>query len=287
MKLLPVKNVLTFDIEDWFHAEVFGNRFPIENWDQLESRVKRNTEIILNFLSRNNIKATFFFLGWVAEKFPEIVRSASEEGHEIASHGYTHTRVDKLTPDTFRQEVRESVELLNSISGQEISGFRAPTFSITEETLWALPILLEEGIKYDSSIFPIYHDRYGIPNAPTEPYIIHKNGNDKIVEFPMPTINITKYKLPFGGGGYFRLYPFWLSMKFMQKYQNSGRPIIFYAHPWEFDTGMPKIDLGAMKKIRHYHGISKFLERLEIVTSNFEFTSFEKSSIWDLVKDNG
>lgn len=285
MKLLPMKNVLTFDIEDWFHAEVFGSRFPMHNWDQLESRVKGNTEIILNFLSKKNVKATLFFLGWVAEKYPEIVKFASEEGHEIASHGYTHTRVDKLKPDEFRNEVRESAKLLSSISDKKIIGFRAPTFSITKKTLWALPILLEEGMKYDSSIFPIYHDRYGIPDAPSEPYVIHENGSHQIVEFPMPTIRITKYKIPFGGGGYFRLYPFWLSMKFMEKYRDSGRSIIFYAHPWEFDVGMPKIDLAFLKKIRHYHGINKFLERLEIITSTFEFTSFERSSIWDSVED--
>ncbi len=281
-----MKNVLSFDIEEWFHAEIFGNRFPKSLWNGLESRVKIGTEIILNFLSKKNVKATFFFLGWVAEKYPEIVKITSDEGHEIGSHGYNHIRIDKLSPPGFRDEVKKSVELLRSISGKKILGYRAPTFSITKETLWALPILLEEGYKYDSSVFPIYHDRYGIPDAPLTPYIAYRNDRNSIVEFPMPTVQIGKYNLPFGGGGYFRLYPLWLSMKFMEKCQLNDRPVIFYAHPWEFDRGIPKIDLKLFETIRHYHGNHKILDRLDSLISSFDFTSFEKSSLWESMKES-
>lgn len=278
-----MRNILSFDIEEWFHAEIFGNRFPKSSWDGLESRVKVGTEIILNFLSRKNIKATFFFLGWVGEKYPELVKIAAGEGHEIGTHGYNHIRVDKLSLEGFRDEVHESAKLLGSISGKKVLGFRAPTFSITKKTLWAFPVLSEAGIKYDSSIFPIHHDRYGIPDAPLTPYVAFQNGKDSIVEFPMPTVQIGKHNVPFGGGGYFRLYPLWLNLKFVEKCQVRERPVIFYAHPWEFDTNAPKIDLKFLDRIRHYYGSKKILDRLETLTSSFEFTSFERSSLWEMV----
>lgn len=279
-----MKNILSFDIEDWFHPEIFGSRFPQPSWNKLESRVLNSTEIILDFLSRKNLKATFFFLGWVGEKNPKIVEIAAKEGHEIACHGYAHTRVDQLSPEEFRRELRMSIDILKSASGKEVMGYRAPTFSITKNTLWALPILVEEGISYDSSIYPIYHDRYGIPDAPKHPHIIYRNGKQSLTEFPMSTVNIGKYNLPFGGGGYFRLYPFWLTMRLMKKCHKENQPVIFYAHPWEFDTGLPRVDLSFLGRIRHYTGISKFLERLTILTQMYEFTSFENSTLWDLVE---
>jgi len=277
-----MKNILSFDIEDWFHPEIFGNRFNKENWDKLESRVKESTEIILNFLSKNNLKATFFFLGWIAEKCPQIVELTVKGGHEIGVHGYSHTRLDMLTPDEFRDELKLSINILSSISGKKLLGYRAPTFSITKNTLWALPILMEEGIRYDSSIYPIYHDRYGIPDAPKYPHVIYKNGKHSLLEFPMSTVQIWKYNLPFGGGGYLRLYPFWLTLKLMKKCNKENQPIIFYAHPWEFDKNLPKVDLSFFRKVRHYAGINKFLERMTLITNMFEFTSFEESSLWEM-----
>jgi polysaccharide deacetylase family protein (PEP-CTERM system associated) len=277
-----MKNILSFDIEDWFHPQIFGDIFDRENWDKLESRVKESTEIILNFLSKNNLKATFFYLGWVAERCPEIVEITAKEGHEIGVHGYSHIRLDMLTPNEFRDELRLCLNILSSVSGKEPVGYRAPTFSITKKTLWALPILLEEGIRYDSSIYPIYHDRYGIPDAPKYPHVIYKNGKDSLLEFPMSTVQIWKYNLPFGGGGYLRLYPFWLTIRLMRKCNKNNKPIIFYAHPWEFDTNLPKVGLSLFGKLRHYAGINKFLERMTIITDMFEFTSFEKSSLWEM-----
>ena len=279
---MVVDNILSFDIEDWFHPETFDSRFRLEIWNKLESRVQKNTELILNFLLRKNLKATFFFLGWVAEQCPDLVKDTVSGGHEIASHGYSHTRINKLSRAKFKEELKRSIEILSSISGK-IKGFRAPTFSLTSNTLWALPILSELGISYDSSVYPTYHDRYGIPAAPPNPFIIYKNGKDPLVEFPMSTVEFFRFKFPFGGGGYFRLYPLWLSLKLMRMCQRRNRPIIFYAHPWEFDLDNPKVDLPVIKRYRHYNGISKFLNRLDKITDLFSFTSFENSNLWDFV----
>jgi len=272
-------NVISFDIEDWFHPEVFEGRFPLETWPSLEGRVQRNTEIILNFLQRKKLKATFFFLGWIAEQYPELVKNVAAEGHEIASHGYSHTMITKLTPEAFRNELRRSLGILRELSGQPVVGFRAPTFSVVKETMWAIPIMFEEGIRYDSSIFPIHHDRYGIPDAPREPFIIYQKDGERLIEFPMTTVKLFGFNFPFGGGGYFRLYPFWLSRALMKKCVREGRPIIFYAHPWEFDTQLPKVDLNFLSKYRHYTGIKKFIERLNIVTDMFEFTAFRDAGL--------
>ncbi len=270
-------NILSFDIEDWFHPEIFAGKFPREMWDQLEGRVKRNTEIILNFLNRKKLKATFFYLGWIGEKYPELVTQTAREGHEIASHGYAHVMLNKMSKEEFRADLLRSLEILNSLSEHPVEGFRAPTFSITKKTLWALPIMYEAGIRYDSSVFPIYHDRYGIPEAPREPYLIYTNGQDGIWEYPMTTVQVGRLNLPFGGGGYFRLYPFSFSLYLMKKCQREGRAIMFYAHPWEFDTELPRVKLGLFGHVRHYTGIKKFLERIDRVTDMFPFTSFREA----------
>ncbi len=272
-------NILSFDIEDWFHPEVFDGRFPMDTWDRLESRVERNTEIILTFLQRKRLTATFFILGWVAEKYPQLVKTIADEGHEIACHSYSHTMITKLTPESFREELRRSLSVLRDVSGQPVVGFRAPTFSVVKQTLWALPIMFEEGIRYDSSIFPIIHDRYGIPDAPREPFVIYQNAAGSLIEYPMTTVKLLGFNFPFGGGGYFRLYPFWLSRQLMKKCVQEGRPIIFYAHPWEFDTDLPKVDLNFLSKIRHYTGIKKFIDRLDAVTDMFPFTAFRDAGL--------
>lgn len=278
---MQIDNILSFDIEDWFHPEILNSKFPVNTWDKLESRVQKNTELILNFLSKKKLKATFFYLGWIAEKNPNLVKDTVSDGHEIASHGYSHKPINKLSSDEFKQELKTSIEILSSLYGKKINGFRAPTFSLTKDTFWILPILSELGIIYDSSVYPIYHDRYGIPSAPKDPFIIYKNEEESIVEFPMSTVEFSKFNLPFGGGGYFRLYPLWLSIKFMQKCQRENRPIIFYAHPWEFDLNNPDVELHFLYRYRHYHGINKFLDRLDKITDIFRFTSFEKSNLWD------
>ena len=284
---MQIDNILSFDIEDWFHPEILNSKFPISIWNKLESRVQKNTELILNFLSRKNLKATFFYLGWIAEKWPNLVKDTILDGHEIGSHGYSHTSINKLSVDEFKQELKLSIEILTSISGREIRGFRAPTFSVSKETLWVLPILSELNLTYDSSVYPIYHDRYGIPSAPKEPFVIFKNGSGSVIEFPMSTVQLMKINFPFGGGGYFRLYPLWLSVKFMRKCQEENRPIIFYAHPWEFDLNNPKVELPIFNQFRHYHGIHGFLEKMDRITDLFSFTSFERSNLWEFIGTSG
>ena len=272
-------NILSFDIEEWFHPEIFSGKFPAHTWNSLESRVQKNTEIILNFLSRKGLKATFFFLGWVAEKYPQLVLETAREGHEIASHGYGHSMITKLSPEEFRKDLRRSLQILNSLSNHPVEGYRAPTFSVTKQTLWSLPIMFEEGIRYDSSVFPIYHDRYGIPDAPRKAYVIYKGEEGDIWEYPMTTVRLGNFNFPCSGGGYFRLYPFQLSLGLMRRCQREERPIVFYAHPWEFDSGLPKVKLSLLGSVRHYRGISKFLERLNVITDHFHFTSFKDAVV--------
>lgn len=274
-----MQNVLSFDIEEWFHPEMFAGRFPREQWDELESRVEQNTHLILDFLKGKKLTATFFFLGWVAEKYPHLVTRCAEEGHEIATHGYAHIMVNKMTPQEFRTDLRKSIEVLNALSPEPVRGFRAPTFSITKKTMWAVPIMFEEGIRFDSSVFPIYHDRYGIPDAPRLPYLLHEQDGEQLVEYPMTAVKIGTYNLPCGGGGYFRLYPLRMSVQLMKKCQRDGRPIMFYAHPWEFDVLQPKVDLGRLARARHYMGIKKFLKRLDVITDLFPFTSFREAGL--------
>ena len=280
---MQTDNILSFDIEDWFHPEILNSNFPIHTWDKLENRVLKNTELILNFLSKKKLKATFFYLGWIAERNPNLIKDTISDGHEIASHGYSHKPIYKLTQNEFEQELKSSLDILNSLSGEKIKGFRAPTFSLNKNTFWVLPVLSKFGITYDSSVYPIYHDRYGIPSAPKDPFIIYKNGENSIIEFPMSTIKLSNFNLPFGGGGYFRLYPLWFSIKLMKKCQKENRPIIFYAHPWEFDLNNPYVKLHILNRYRHYHGISKFLDRLDRITDLFSFTSFEESNLWEKV----
>ncbi|RMI01037.1 MAG: DUF3473 domain-containing protein [Calditrichaeota bacterium] len=281
-------NILSFDIEEWFHPEIFAGRYPRESWDRLEARVQKNTELILNFLSRKRLKATLFFMGWVAEKYPDLVRAAVQEGHEIASHGYAHVMINKFaTREDFRADLRQSIQILSELAGEPVIGFRAPTFSVTKKTLWALPIMFEEGIRYDSSVFPILHDRYGIPDAPREPYMIFRQGQEGITEYPMTTVRVGKFNLPLGGGGYLRLYPFKFSLMLMKRCATEGRPIMFYAHPWEFDVDAPRVDLGWVGKIRHYHAIDKFLQRLDVITDLFPFTSFKEARRQKLLQVNG
>ncbi len=272
-----VTHVLSFDIEDWFHPEIFSGMFPMEKWDILESRVKQETEIILNFLSRKKLKATFFFLGWVAEQYPELVKEAVAEGHEIASHGYSHSMITHQTPEQFKADLEKSLKILNALSDAPVVGYRAPTFSVTKQTLWALPIMFDAGIRYDSSVFPIYHDRYGIPDAPRDLYTIYQKDSECITEYPITTVKFGRYNFPCSGGGYFRLYPFSFSLSLMKRCHNEGRPIIFYAHPWEFDQNLPKVNLGFPGKIRHYRGIGKFLRKLDKITDLFPFSSFREA----------
>ena len=248
----------------------------MSQWETLEHRVMGNTEKILRVLEKYQVKATFFVLGWIAEKHPELVRAIDAQGHEVASHGYSHRMVTQMTPDEFEKDLARSLEVLSGIIHKPILGFRAPTFSITRKTQWALPILLKHGIRYDSSVYPIIHDRYGISDAPRRRYVIYQNARHELIEFPLSTIRIGKYNFPFGGGGYLRLYPLRLTRLLINKLQREQIPLIIYIHPWEFDTGQPRLPLGVIQRWRHYHNINRNMEKLEILLQENHFTYFKE-----------
>lgn len=269
-----MKNVLSFDIEEWFHPEIFNNRLSEKEKNSFLPGVERNVDFILNILNRHQVKATFFILGWVAEKFPDIVPAIEHEGHEIASHGYSHRMITQMNPPEFRNDLEKSLNILNSLSKNRVVGFRAPTFSVIKDTLWALPIMSDLGIEYDSSVYPIIHDRYGIPDAPRQPFVIYEQSGKNVIEFPMPTVEFKKFRVPVGGGGYFRLYPYFITNYLMKKAVAQNIQLIFYAHPWEFDKEIPRIKMPILNSLRHYTGIHKMGNRLNRLLDSYSFTSF-------------
>lgn len=222
-----MQNIMSIDVEDWFHPEALKSFFNSSDWEKLESRVTKNTRKLLELLEKYNVKATFFILGWVAEKYPELIQKIDELGHEIASHGYSHKMITQMNQTEFEEDLCKSLEILENIIQKKIIGFRAPTFSITEETKdWALPILYKYGIQYDSSVYPIHHDRYGIATAPRDQFVIYENGKDNIIEFPLSTLRISGFNMPFGGGGYLRLYPLFITKYFISKLNNENIPTV-------------------------------------------------------------
>lgn len=263
-----MKNGLSFDIEDWFQVENLRSAIPRNLWDKKEFRVEANTNSILEILEENEIHATFFVLGWVAEKCPNLIEKIAKAGHEIASHGYSHELVYNMSRDEFREDIKRSKGFLESISGQEVIGYRAPSFSITKASLWALDILNEEGIKYDSSIFPVnYHDRYGFAEASTSPFV-WPNG---LLEIPLAVYRISKLSLPVAGGGYFRLFPYWYFKYFLRLINKQGQSFTFYLHPWELDPGQPRMKVPLKYKFRHYINLDKTEDRLRRLIREFPF----------------
>jgi len=263
-------NYLTIDVEDYFQVAAFDKQISPDDWSKFESRVSDNTGNILNLLDSFNVKATFFIVGWIAEKHPELVREISIRGHEVGCHSYRHQRIQTLTKKAFREDTKKAKEILEDISGQQVSGYRAPTYSITRETIWALDILAELGFKYDSSIFPIYHDNYGIPDAPRFPYKL--NGLD-LNEYPLSTALILGRKVPVAGGGYFRLFPYWFTKMALKSINKKEKqPFIFYLHPWEVDPGQPRMNnISMLSRFRHYNNLSKTGSRLQMLLSDFDF----------------
>lgn len=266
-----IKNALTIDVEDYFQVAALAEAVDREDWSSMEYRVEKNTDQLLELLDRKDLRATFFTLGWVAERSPELVRRIQKAGHEVASHGYSHQLVYSQTPEVFREETRKSKSILEDITGQPITGYRAASYSITAQSRWALDILCEEGFEWDSSIFPVHHDRYGMPGTPHEPYRLKAPNGGELLEFPLSTCPIGSYRLPIAGGGYFRLYPYWLSRWGLGKINRAGQPFIFYLHPWEIDTGQPRLKVSALSKFRHYNNLDKCMERLDKLTNDFRF----------------
>ena len=265
-------NAFTVDVEDFFQVSAFEGVIDRADWDTFERRVERNTRRLLELLDRFGVRSTMFVLGWVAEKSPELVREIHRGGHELAIHGYDHRRVTELTPDEFRRDVRAAKELLEEIAGVEVVGYRAPTYSIVRETMWATQILLEEGFRYDSSIFPIRHDRYGIPDAPRFPWVIASHNGSSLVEFPISTVRLLGMNLPFVGGGYLRLLPpGYIRWGMRRLNRRERRPAIVYVHPWEIDPEQPRQPVGWLTRIRHYANLGRTEARLTDLLERFRF----------------
>lgn len=271
-----VVNALTVDVEDYFHASAFDRVVARPSWDAMESRVVRNTDVLLDCFERANVRATFFVLGWIADRFPQLVRDIAGAGHEIASHGYHHQLIYTLTADQFREDVRRARLLLEDLCGCAVRGYRAPSFSIVRESLWALDVLIEEGYSYDASIFPIRHDRYGIPDAPRQVHV-RRGRCGTIVEVPGTTMQLWGRNVPIAGGGYFRLAPYGWTRWTMERVNRAAEPVVFYIHPWEVDPGQPRLPVGRLTSLRHYTGLSRTLARLERLLSDFAFDTVAAS----------
>lgn len=273
-----VINAMTIDVEDYFHVSVFDGLVPRERWNQMESRVSRNTDRLLQIFDDAGVKATFFVLGWVAERSGDLVRRISDSGHEIASHGYAHRLIYDQTPAAFRDDVRTSKHLLEQLAGKQVHGFRAPSYSVTPRTLWAIDVLIEEGYTYDSSVFPIHHDRYGIPLSPRHPYVLSSRSGS-LLEAPASTVRFGGFNFPVGGGGYFRLLPYaWTRLGISRINRTEGRPAIFYLHPWEVDPDQPRLQAGALGRLRHYRNLAETESRLRMLLRDFNF-----GSLWNVL----
>jgi polysaccharide deacetylase family protein (PEP-CTERM system associated) len=266
-----IVNAMTVDVEDYFHVSVFDGVVPRSRWAQLESRVNANTERLLEMFDSTGVQATFFILGWVAERCPHLVRRIAALGHEVASHGYGHRLVYDQTPAEFREDVRRSKSVLEAIAAVPVRGYRAPSYSVTPRSLWALDILIEEGFRYDASIFPVHHDRYGIPVSARHMYRIERDGGT-LWEAPASTVRCGNMNLPIAGGGYFRILPYaWTRWGIDRLNRVEQRPAIFYLHPWEIDPNQPRLEAGLLSRFRHYRNLDKTEARLRTLLHDFRF----------------
>jgi polysaccharide deacetylase family protein (PEP-CTERM system associated) len=277
-KLLPIKQEwdlvdgLSVDLEDYYHVEAFAEQISRARWSVLPSRIRKNTERTLALLERSRCRATFFILGWVAEREPGLVRELAQAGHELACHSHLHRQLHRLTPSQFREDIVRSRYAIENAVGIKVVGFRAPSFSITRNTLWALQILAEERFEYDSSIFPIHHDLYGIPDAPRWVHRKRLPSGRAIWEVPPSTLRVARVNLPVGGGGYLRLFPLWFTRWAIKTiHQRDGQPIIVYFHPWELDPEQPRVKGSWKSRFRHYNGLAKTEERLQAILSHGSF----------------
>jgi polysaccharide deacetylase family protein (PEP-CTERM system associated) len=314
MPVTPIINALTVDVEDYYQVSAFERVVARDRWHDYESRVAANTDRLLALFGEANVRATFFVLGWAAEREPAIVRRIADAGHEVASHGYGHRLVYDQSPEAFREDVRRAKEVLQAAAGRPVLGYRAPSFSVTDRSLWALDVLIEEGFAYDASIFPIRHDRYGIPSAPRAPFWVEygraarctsldprgaglRAGDvagqapsgfggagfqpacgaglgtgGRLLEIPATTVRLLGANLPVGGGGYFRLLPYWWTRRGIRRVnEREGRAAVFYVHPWEVDPAQPRLAASRLSRFRHYRNLEKTETRLRRLLSDFRF----------------
>lgn len=274
-----VTNAMTIDVEDYFHVEAFASTIDRKDWDNLPQRVERNTERILDILAESGVQATFFVLGWIAQRYPALVRRIVAGGHELGSHGFNHMRVDRLSPEAFRADVRQSKRVLEDEGGVVVRGYRAPTFSISRNSAWAHPILLEEGYRYSSSVYPRKHDLYGSPGAPRTAF----GPLPGFVEVPLTTVRIFHLDVPASGGGYFRLFPYRLTRWLVDR-ANCGYkvPAVFYLHPWEVDPDQPRQHHAPLlSRFRHYLNLSLTERRLRYLLNDFRWARMDRLFLAD------
>lgn len=266
----PVVNAMSIDVEEYFQVWAFARAARKEDWDSFPSRIEQSVDAALELFGAAGVRATFFTLGWIAERHPAMIRRIVDAGHELGSHGYAHDKVTDLTRETFREDIVRAKSILENISGQPVLGYRAPSFSIGESNLWALDLLQEAGYRYSSSIYPIAHDHYGMPRASRFPFRRESGG---ILEVPMSTARVYGRNFPCAGGGYFRLIPYrYFRWAVRRLNEAEGRPAIFYYHPWELDPDQPRIQgISTMSRFRHYVNLSRMAGRLERLLSDFRW----------------
>ena len=264
------------DVEDYYHAEIFAGIIARAEWAKYPNHVEKNTMDLLQLFARCDVRGTFFVLGSIARRYPRLIRSILDSGHEVASHGEEHQMITKMSPAEFRVDIRKSKEILEDITGTAILGYRAPTFSIVERTDWAYDILLNEGFRYSSSVFPIRHDRYGWPEFGICPRKMAVSGNRYVWEVPLSVERVGFINVPFGGGGYLRLYPLFLTKYFFRRLLRVGRSAVVYVHPWEIDRQHPRIAMPVLKRLRHYAGISGTEEKMRDLFRSYAFERMDR-----------
>jgi polysaccharide deacetylase family protein (PEP-CTERM system associated) len=277
--VLPPTHIISVDVEDYFMVEAFAGSVSRDSWESRPSRVVMSTLRVLDLFDKYSVKGTFFFVGWVAHKFPDLVREVHARGHELACHSYWHRTVYSQTPDEFREDTRAAIRAIEDAAGVKVFGYRAPSWSITKDCLWALEVLAEEGFTYDSSIYPIHHDLYGVPGAQRFPYTHRLKDGHSLLEFPPATVRLLGQNLPCAGGGYLRIFPLsytrWAFRKFQEEYRES---MVVYFHPWELDPDQPRIQEKLKSRLRHYTNLDEMTGRLENLLQAYSFQPF-----WELV----
>ena len=268
-----IANALTVDVEDYFQVSALAPYIARSEWERIPCRVERNTETILELLAQSQAQATFFTLGWIAQRYPGLVRRVVAAGHELASHGYAHLRIHEQTPAEFLQDIRRARSLLEDLAGAEVRGYRAPSFSVGPKTLWAFDCIAQAGYRYSSSVYPVRHDLYGMPKAPRFPYAPRHD----LLEIPVTTARYFKRNVPAGGGGFFRLLPYAVSRGLIRKVnRDEQRPAVFYFHPWELDPGQPHVAGTSVKtRFRHYLNLHRTQPRLRRLLRDFRWRSME------------
>ena len=266
-----IVNAMTVDVEDYFHVASLAESIPRSRWNSMEYRAEQSTGRLLELFESRGVHATFFVLGWVADRSPALVRRIAAGGHEIACHGESHELVYRQAPEVFRKETVGSKRRLEDLIGAPVRGYRAASYSVTRQSLWALDVILDAGFEYDSSVFPIRHDVYGLPDAPLYPTRMTAPSGRALVEFPLSTASFLGVRVPVAGGGYFRLLPYWLISSGLRQVNRKASPFVFYLHPWEVDPGQPRIDASFKSRLRHYTNLDVCEARLARLVSEFRF----------------